>query len=62
MDVERPCPISKDTLLCDEAVMAAPPPALVGDVHGTFVWPQGLVVVIWDGGALSFPKEKKKTE
>lgn len=57
MDVKRPCPVSKDTLLCDEAVMAASASALMGDVHGTFVWPQRLVIMVRDGRVLSFPVE-----
>lgn len=57
MDVKRPCPVSEYALLCDEAVMAASASALVGDVHGAFVWPQGLVIMVWDGRALGFPVE-----
>lgn len=57
MDVKCPCPASKDALLRDEAVMAASASALVRDVHGTFVWPPGLVIMVWDGRALNVPVE-----
>lgn len=58
MDVKRPCPVSEDALLRDKAMMAASASTLVRDVHGTFVWPQGLVIMVWDRRTLRFPVGK----
>lgn len=53
--VKRPCPVGEHPLLRDEAVVAAPPPALVGNVHGALVRAAWLVVVVRDGLVLRLP-------
>lgn len=55
VDVKSPCPVGEDPLLCDEAVVAAPPPTLVRNVHGALVRPTWLVVVVRDGVVLRLP-------
>lgn len=54
VDVESPGPLGEDALLGDEAMVAAAAAALMGDVHGTLVWPKRLVVVVGDRGMLRF--------
>lgn len=58
MDVKRTCPVCKDPLLGDEAVVAAPPASFVGNVHGTLVRTARLVVVVGDGVVLGLPVEE----
>lgn len=48
VDVKSPCPVGEDSLLRDESVVAAPPPTLMGDVHGAFIRTTWLVVMIGD--------------
>lgn len=55
MDVKSPCPVGEDPLLCDEAVVAAPPPTLMRNVHGALIWTARLVVVVGDGVVLRLP-------
>lgn len=50
MDVEGSSPVCKHRLLRDEAVVASSAAPLVGEVHGAFVGPRGLVVMIRHGG------------
>lgn len=58
--VKRPCPVGKHPLLSDEAVVTAPPTALVGNVHGTLVRATRLVVVIGDRLVLRLPAVMEK--
>lgn len=55
VDVKSPCPVGEDPLLRDEAVVAAPPPTLMRNVHGTLVWTTWLVVMIGDRVVLRLP-------
>lgn len=57
MNVKSPSPAGKDTLLCDKAVVAAPPAALVRDVHGALVRAPRLVVVVGDRLVLRLPAD-----
>lgn len=62
MDVKRPCPFGEDAFLCDEAVVAAPPTALVGNVHGALVRASRLIVVVGDGVMLRLPAGMEREE
>lgn len=62
VDVKSPCPAGEDPLLGDEAVVAAPPPALVGNVHGALVGAARLVVMIGDGLVLRLPVTAARQE
>lgn len=61
VDVKRPCPVGEDSLLRDEAVVAAPPPPLMRDVHGAFIRAVWLVVVVRDRVVLRLPGEGRET-
>lgn len=62
VDVKSPCPAGEDPLLGDEAVVAAPPPALVGNVHGALVGAARLVVMVGDGLVLRLPVTAARRE
>ena len=55
MDVKSPCPVGEDPLLRDEAVVTAPPPTLMRNVHGALIWTPRLVVVVGDRVVLRLP-------
>lgn len=55
VDVKSPCPVGEDPLLRDEAVVAAPAPTLMRNVHGALIWTTWLVVVVGDGVVLRLP-------
>lgn len=62
VDVKRPCPVGKDSLLCDEAVVTAPTPTLMGNVHGALVRTTWLVIVVGDGVMLRLPVVAEREE
>lgn len=62
VDVKSPCPAGEDPLLGDEAVVAAPSPALVGNVHGALVGAARLVVMVGDGLVLRLPVTAARQE
>lgn len=57
VDVKSLRPAGEDPLLGDEAVVAAPPAALVRNVHGALVGAARLVVVIGDRLVLRLPAD-----
>lgn len=62
VDVKRPCPVGKDAFLSDEAVVAATPPALVGNVHATLIWASWFIVVVRHRVMLRLPAVRKKKQ
>lgn len=46
VDFKGSSPVCKHRLLCDEAMVASSSAALVGQIHGAFIWPRGLIVMV----------------
>lgn len=66
MDVKCPCPVGEDALLCYKAVVTAPSPTLMRNVHSALIWATWLIVVIGDRVVLRLPavieREREREE
>ena len=60
VDAESSSPVWKHRFLCNETVMASSSTSLVGKVHGAFVRPWGLIVMIRHSGMGGGSSQEKR--